>query len=265
MMFTPSIAVVSRDSEDAAPFFSMFTRLGASVLSGENTANIDLADGVVLCGSGSFVDLMSFLQSSRVAVLIERRLAGGRAILGIGTGMQIMFESAEIDGVVHEGLGEWPGMVTALTGFNPVYQGCFPVSPAPGSRLLAGIEGEEFYFSHSMACFTDTAQALGFPPDVSLCGESCSNAGLDISKSVPSDSSSYRAQFSDASDTAVSLRGIAANKHFRAPLVSWANHGVNGGNFVAAVENGALMATQFHPERSGAAGKKLLANWLASL
>src|SRR5690606_12506286 len=48
-----------------------------------------------------------------------------------------------------------------------------------------------------------------------------------------------------------------------APLVTWGEHG--GDRFVAAVENGALCATQFHPEKSGAAGAALLRNWLATL
>jgi glutamine amidotransferase len=46
---------------------------------------------------------------------------------------------------------------------------------------------------------------------------------------------------------------------FRPPLVTWANHGED---FVAAVENGALAATQFHPEKSGDAGATVLRNWL---
>ncbi|MFB9568307.1 imidazole glycerol phosphate synthase subunit HisH [Saccharopolyspora hordei] len=46
------------------------------------------------------------------------------------------------------------------------------------------------------------------------------------------------------------------------PLVTWAEHGER---FVAAVENGPLMATQFHPEKSGEAGARLLRNWLDSL
>jgi glutamine amidotransferase len=46
------------------------------------------------------------------------------------------------------------------------------------------------------------------------------------------------------------------------PLVSWATHGEP---FVAAVENGALCATQFHPEKSGDAGAVVLSNWLESL
>ena len=49
---------------------------------------------------------------------------------------------------------------------------------------------------------------------------------------------------------------------FRAPLVTWSEH---GGPFVAAVENGPLSATQFHPEKSGDAGAALLENWVRSL
>jgi glutamine amidotransferase len=47
-----------------------------------------------------------------------------------------------------------------------------------------------------------------------------------------------------------------------APLITWATHGEP---FIAAVENGPLSATQFHPEKSGDAGAALLANWLESV
>ena len=46
------------------------------------------------------------------------------------------------------------------------------------------------------------------------------------------------------------------------PLVSWACHGER---FIAAVENGPLSATQFHPEKSGDAGAALLSNWLETI
>lgn len=48
----------------------------------------------------------------------------------------------------------------------------------------------------------------------------------------------------------------------RPPLVAWTTHGKP---FIAAVENGPLSATQFHPEKSGEAGAKLLKNWLETL
>jgi glutamine amidotransferase len=49
---------------------------------------------------------------------------------------------------------------------------------------------------------------------------------------------------------------------FPAPKLTWAEH---GSRFIAAVENGPLTATQFHPEKSGQPGIRLLQNWLGSL
>lgn len=47
------------------------------------------------------------------------------------------------------------------------------------------------------------------------------------------------------------------------PRVTWTGYGSD--RFVAAVENGPLWATQFHPEKSADAGRRLLENWLATL
>jgi glutamine amidotransferase len=58
---------------------------------------------------------------------------------------------------------------------------------------------------------------------------------------------------------------------FAAPKVAWSahggqgEHGERGERFVAAVENGPLWATQFHPEKSGEAGARLLTNWIETL
>jgi len=46
---------------------------------------------------------------------------------------------------------------------------------------------------------------------------------------------------------------------FIPPKVTWTEY---GDRFVSALEVGPLSATQFHPEKSGAAGIKLLNNWL---
>ena len=43
--------------------------------------------------------------------------------------------------------------------------------------------------------------------------------------------------------------------------VSWSEY---GSRFIAAVENGPLSATQFHPEKSGDAGATLIENWIAT-
>jgi imidazole glycerol-phosphate synthase subunit HisH len=45
--------------------------------------------------------------------------------------------------------------------------------------------------------------------------------------------------------------------------VTWAEHG--GDRFVAAIEEGPLWSTQFHPEKSGDAGARLIGNWVSTL
>ncbi|MGP6172035.1 imidazole glycerol phosphate synthase subunit HisH [Microbacterium sp. A196] len=49
---------------------------------------------------------------------------------------------------------------------------------------------------------------------------------------------------------------------FPRPKLTWTTY---GDPFLAAVENGPLSATQFHPEKSGEAGIRLLKNWVESL
>lgn len=55
---------------------------------------------------------------------------------------------------------------------------------------------------------------------------------------------------------------LPPSDHLAEPKLTWAHH---GGPFLAAVENGVLSATQFHPEKSGDAGAQLLRNWITSL
>ena len=45
-------------------------------------------------------------------------------------------------------------------------------------------------------------------------------------------------------------------------MQGWSNHGER---FLASVEDGCMSATQFHPEKSGAAGLALIKNWVGSL
>lgn len=56
--------------------------------------------------------------------------------------------------------------------------------------------------------------------------------------------------------------GLDIRPPFLPAALAWSSHGER---FLAAVENGPLSATQFHPEKSGAAGLKLLENWIRDL
>ncbi len=55
---------------------------------------------------------------------------------------------------------------------------------------------------------------------------------------------------------------LPPSERMAAPGVTWTTYGTS---FVSAVENGPLWATQFHPEKSGDAGARLLRNWLGTL
>ncbi len=169
------------------------------------------ADGLVVPGVGAFKAVMDQLRAVRGEEIIDRRLAGGRPVLGICVGMQVLFERGVERGVDTAGLGEWPGVVTELPAPVLPHMGWNTVEPDEGSVLFDGIEDERFYFVHSYA-----AQEWL----------------LDVMPPFPS------------------------------PRLTWADH---GGRFLAAVENGPLSATQFHPEKSSEAGIRLLANWLRSI
>ena len=112
---------------------------------------IDESDGLVVPGVGAFRAVMDALRGRRGDEIIDRRLAGGRPVLGICVGMQVLFERGVERGVDTEGLGEWPGVVTELDAPVLPHMGWNTVEPGEGSRLFRGIEDERFYFVHSFA------------------------------------------------------------------------------------------------------------------
>ena len=211
MTSSPDVVVLDYGFGNVRSAVRALERVGARVeLTADPTAAA-AADGLVVPGVGAFAAVMEGLTRVRGDQIVDRRLAGGRPVLGICVGMQIMFERGEEHGVEAAGLGEWPGVVDRLEADVVPHMGWSDVDVPQGSTLFAGIEDERFYFVHSYA-------ARSFPP--------------------------------------------LGGGRFAPPMVTWSEH---GGRFVAAVENGPLAATQFHPEKSGDAGSQLLANWVGSL
>jgi imidazole glycerol-phosphate synthase subunit HisH len=187
-------------------------RAGAEVAVTADAGAALAADGLVVPGVGAFAACMAGLRAVRGEQLIDRRLAGGRPVLGICVGMQILFAEGVEHGVQTEGCGQWPGRVEQLAAPVLPHMGWNTVLAPEGSVLFAGIgPAERFYFVHSYAA-----------------------------KALP----------------------LRRWDRVAPPRCAWATH---GSTFLAAVENGPLMATQFHPEKSGDAGAALLANWLETL
>ncbi|MGT2424608.1 imidazole glycerol phosphate synthase subunit HisH [Amnibacterium kyonggiense] len=207
----PRVTVLDYGSGNLHSAVKALEAAGADVTLTADRRAVQEADGLYVPGVGAFAAVMDQLTAARGPELIERRLAGGRPVLGVCVGLQVLFERGLEGGEATEGLGEWPGEVVRLDAPVLPHMGWDLVTAPEGSRLFAGLGGERFYFVHSYGVREWTMQ--------------------------PSNS-------------------------LRAPVVTWGEH---GGPFVAAVENGALGATQFHPEKSGAAGLRLLTNWLETL
>ena len=207
----PRVAVLDYGSGNVHSAVKALVRAGAEVeLTRDPQAVLD-ADGLFVPGVGAFDAVMAQLRAIQGHELIGRRLAGGRPVLGVCVGLQVMFDRGIERGIETEGLGEWPGTVRELRAPMLPHMGWNTVTASADSVLLRGIEQERFYFVHSNAATEWTLE--GRTPAT-------------------------------------------------APKVTWSEYGEP---FVAAVENGPLSATQFHPEKSGEAGIQLLRNWIASL
>ncbi|NIH87900.1 imidazole glycerol phosphate synthase subunit HisH [Amycolatopsis granulosa] len=110
------------------------------------------ADGLVVPGVGAFAACMAGLLSVGGEKIIGSRLAGGRPVLGICVGMQILFERGVEHGVETAGTGEWPGTVERLHADIVPHMGWNTVRAPADSQLFAGLDaGTRFYFVHSYA------------------------------------------------------------------------------------------------------------------
>ncbi|WP_107774555.1 imidazole glycerol phosphate synthase subunit HisH [Nocardioides sediminis] len=124
-------------------------RTGAEVtLSSDFTAALE-ADGLVVPGVGAYAACMAGLRAIKGERIIGRRLAGGRPVLGICVGMQVLFARGVEHGVETEGCDEWPGTVERLHAPVVPHMGWNTVEAPEGTRMFAGIEDERFYFVHS--------------------------------------------------------------------------------------------------------------------
>ncbi|QKT07536.1 imidazole glycerol phosphate synthase subunit HisH [Gordonia sp. X0973] len=213
-MTAPSVTILDYGSGNLRSAQRALEHVGAAVTVTTDRGAAAECDGLLVPGVGAFEACMKGFAGVGGPQVVGRRLAGGRPVLGICVGMQIMFTTGVEFGVETTGCGEWPGAVTRLDAPVLPHMGWNTVTSPDGSVLFDGIGADErFYFVHSYAA---------------------REWELDDDGSSP----------------------IAAAK------LTWAQH---GSRFLAAVENGALSATQFHPEKSGDVGLTLLENWCRSL
>jgi glutamine amidotransferase len=200
----PPVAVLDYGVGNLHSAAKALDRAGADVRVVATVDEAGQAAGLVVPGVGAYGACLRGLDSAGGTAAVAAWLQGGRPLLGICVGMQLLFEASE-EGPVRDGVGVLPGTIRRLTGKVKIpHIGWDEVAVRPGSRLLAGLgDGTRFYFVHSYA-----PEPAGDP--------------------------------------------VAAVCDY-------------GGRFAAAVEYGNLFGTQFHPEKSGAAGLALLGNFVTEV
>ncbi|WP_133905895.1 imidazole glycerol phosphate synthase subunit HisH [Actinophytocola oryzae] len=127
-------------------------RVGADVeVTADHRPALD-CDGLVVPGVGAFAACMSGLRGVAGDRIIGQRLAGGRPVLGVCVGMQILFELGIEHGVRTEGCGEWPGTVERLDAEIVPHMGWNTVRAPADSVLFDGLDAStRYYFVHSYA------------------------------------------------------------------------------------------------------------------
>src|SRR3978361_647375 len=124
-------------------------RVGADVtVTSDATAALE-ADGLVVPGVGAYAACMAGLRAVDGPKIIGRRLAGGRPVLGICVGMQILFDRGVEHGHDAAGCGEWPGVVERLNAPVLPHMGWNTVDAPENTVLFDGLADERFYFVHS--------------------------------------------------------------------------------------------------------------------
>jgi imidazole glycerol-phosphate synthase subunit HisH len=156
---SPRVVVLDYGSGNVRSAVRALERVGASVELTADAGAASEADGLVVPGVGAYAACMQMLREVRGPQLIDRRLAGGRPVLGICVGMQVMFERGVEHGVETAGIGEWPGVVERLDARPLPHMGWNTVSVPDESRMFAGVADQRFYFVHSYG-----ARSWDLPP-----------------------------------------------------------------------------------------------------
>ena len=133
---------------------SSFAAIGQDCFVSSDPAELAKADKLILPGVGAFADAAGKLRDSGLDAVIKAQAAGGKPIMGICLGMQLLFEKSYEYGE-HEGLGLLKGSVVPMAGRIPEqlkipHIGWNALHLRKDSKLLRYIQENDFvYFVHS--------------------------------------------------------------------------------------------------------------------
>jgi glutamine amidotransferase len=190
-----------------------------------------------------------------------------RAVKRVGADVTVSSDAGlarDADGLVVPGVGAF---AACMAGLHAVQGDRIIDKRLAGSRPVLGIcVGMQVLFEYGVEHGVTTAGCGEWPGVVDqLQAPILPHMGWNIVEVGPG-SQLFRGveseRFYFVHSYAVRRWDMPPSRRLPAPVLTWSEHGER---FLAAVENGALMATQFHPEKSGDAGGTLLSNWLSTL
>lgn len=150
-----TVVVLDHGSGNVRSAVRALEHVGAEVTLTADPARVAGCDGLFVPGVGNFHACMAGLRAVDGPRLIDVRLAGGRPVLGVCVGMQVLFDGSDepsLDPVA--GMGEWPGTVSRLPADVVPHMGWNTVEVQPGSVLFDGVADQRFYFVHSYAALS---------------------------------------------------------------------------------------------------------------
>jgi glutamine amidotransferase len=202
-------------------------RAGAEVVRTADPEAARAADGLVLPGVGAFPAGMERIRSLGLDELVAERVAAGTPLLGICLGMQLLLERSTEHGGA-EGLGLLAGEVSELraAGRKLPHIGWEPVEIT--ARRLLG----------------QRAQASDDAAEGGVSGGGAD--GPELFAGLATGTPFYFVH---------SFAARPADQEAVTGIATW------GERFAAAVESPPIYGVQFHPEKSSAAGLRLLENF----
>jgi len=186
-----------------------------------------------------------------------------RALQRVGAEVDVTADlgaAAAADGLVVPGVGAFEACMAGLRGIAG--QGVIAERIAAGRPVLGVCVGMQIMFARGVEFGVQSTGCGRWSGAVTrLDAPVIPHMGWNVVAAAPG-SALFKGLDADARFYFV--HSYAAQRWEDGPeaLLTWATH---GSPFLAAVEDGPLAATQFHPEKSGDAGAAVLSNWVEGL
>jgi len=186
-----------------------------------------------------------------------------RALQRVGASVEVTDDldaAASADGLVVPGVGAFEACMTGLRAIGG--ERVIADRVADGRPVLGVCVGMQILFAHGVEFGVDTSGCGQWPGAVTrLDAPVIPHMGWNVVAGAPG-TALFKGLDADARFYFVHSYAAQRWEGRSDALLTWATHGVP---FLAAVEDGPLAATQFHPEKSGDAGAAVLSNWVEGL